>query len=175
MPSDPWSCPSGAVWLVASDKNIIHRHRFPDRRIQIAMDLTGKLLSREQRLFFYGTTPPRLDSPSEVVDRAAERLAERLLGRDIDAIVVYDIQDESGRTQVERRFPFTETVDPREFASRLRQLTGRPTITYRGLGTLAEIAWRAWLDESAKDPEFRALSIVGRPTSGITYELPLAN
>ena len=104
------------------------------------MDLTGKLLSREQRLLFYGTTPPRLDSPTEIVERAAERLAERLLGRDVDAIVVYDIQDESGRTQVERPFPFTETVDPREFASLLRHLTGRPTITYKSLGNLDEIA-----------------------------------
>ena len=138
------------------------------------MDLTGKLLSREQRLLFYGTTPPRLDSPTEIVERAAQRLAERLLGRDVDAIVVYDIQDESGRTQVERPFPFTETVDPREFASLLRHLTGRPTITYKSLGNLDEIAWRAWLDESAKDPGFRALSIVGRPTSGVTYELSLA-
>jgi len=137
-------------------------------------DLTGKLLGREPRVVLYGTTPPRLDSPSERVERAAERLAERLHGRDVDAIVVYDIQDESGRTQVARPFPFINTVDPREFGSLLRSLTGKPTITYKSLGHLDETAWRAWLDESTEDPDFRVLSIVGRPTSGVSYELSLA-
>ena len=131
------------------------------------MDLHGKLLSREGRVVFYGTTPPRLHSPSEIVERASERLAARLLGRDVDAIVVYDIQDESGRTQVERPFPFIETVDPRQFAALLRHLTDKPSITYKSLGSLDELAWRAWLDESAKDPGFRALSIWAVPLPGL--------
>ena len=140
----------------------------------IITDLRDKLLSRGQRVFLYGTTPPRSDTPSNVIDRAAKRLAERIYGREFDAVVVYDIQDESGRTEAERPFPFTETIDPREYASTLRGLAGTPTITYKSLGNIDEAAWRAWLDESTADPEFRALSVVGRPTSRVTYELSLA-
>jgi hypothetical protein len=142
--------------------------------VAIITDLRDKLLNRRQRLFLYGTTPPRSDSPRDVIERAAKRLAERVHDREFDAIVVYDIQEESGRTQAERPFPFTETIDPREYASLLRHLTGGPTITYKSLGNLDEEAWSAWLDESTADPEFRALSIVGRPTSRVTYELSLA-
>jgi hypothetical protein len=138
------------------------------------MDLEAKLLNHEQIVLLYGATPPRLESSNEVVHEAAGRLAERLHGRHIDAVVIYDIQDESGRTGQTRPFPFTGTVDPRVFAELVRQLASIPTITYKSLGELNESAWRTWLDESAEDPDFRFLSVVGRPTSGIAYDLPLS-
>jgi hypothetical protein len=119
----------------------------------------------------YGTTPPRLGTPPEEVAAAADKLAARLRGLPLDGIVVYDIQDETGRTQLPRPFPFVGTLDPRDYARLLVQRCGKPAITYKSLGALDEAGWRAWLDQS---PDTRFLSVVGRPTSGVRYPLTLS-
>jgi hypothetical protein len=119
----------------------------------------------------YGTTPPRLGTPPEEVAAAADKLAARLQGLPLDGVVVYDIQDETGRTQLPRPFPFVGTIDPRDYARLLVQRCGKPAITYKSLGALDESAWRTWLSESI---DTRLLSIVGRPTSGVSYPLSLS-
>lgn len=119
----------------------------------------------------YGTTPPRLGTPPEEVAAAADKLAARLRGLPLDAVVVYDIQDETGRTRVPRPFPFIATLDPRGYSRALAERLGTPAITYKSLGALDEPAWRAWLDEST---DTRFVSVVGRPTSGVRYPLPLS-
>ena len=130
------------------------------------MDLQSKLLDPAETVLLYGTTPPRLGTPPGDVAAAAEKLAARLAGLPLDAVVIYDIQDETGRTQHERPFPFIATVDPRDYA----RLFGRPAIVYRALGAVDEAGWKAWLDAS-RGVEF--LSIVGRPAAG-KYALPLS-
>jgi hypothetical protein len=119
----------------------------------------------------YGTTPPRLDTPPEEVAAAADKLAARLRGLPLDGIVVYDIQDETGRTTLPRPFPFAGTLDPRLYSGLLAERLGKPAITYKSLGMLDEAGWRAWLDESRGT---RFVSIVGRPTSGVRYPLSLS-
>jgi hypothetical protein len=130
------------------------------------MDLKAKLPDPGQTVLLYGTTPPRLGTPPEAIAAAADKLAARLAGLPLDGIVVYDIQDETGRTAAARPFPLVRTVDPREYARLFQQ----PAIVYKALGTMDEPQWRAWLDESSL--EF--LSIVGRPASGVRYPLPLS-
>jgi hypothetical protein len=132
------------------------------------MDLRAKLPDPGQGVFLYGTTPPRLGTPPGQVAAAAHKLAARLAGLPLDGVVLYDIQDETGRTQLPRPFPFAGTVDPREYASFFRL----PAIVYKALGLLDEPQWRSWLDQSKGKMEF--LSIVGRPASGRTYPLALS-
>ncbi len=72
----------------------------------------------------YGTTPPRLGTRATDVAAAADKLAARLKGLPLDAVVVYDIQDETGRTQLPRPFPFVGTVDPRVYARLLAARCG---------------------------------------------------
>ena len=131
------------------------------------MALQSKLLDPAETVLLYGTTPPRLGTPAAEVAAAADKLAARLRPLPLDALVVYDIQDETGRSDVARPFPFTATVDPRDYA-RLFEL---PTIVYKALGTLDEAQWRAWLAESRGSVAF--LSIVGRPAPG-KYALSLS-
>ena len=133
------------------------------------MDLQSKLLDASQRVLLYGTTPPRAGTPPDQIDAAADKLAARLAGLPLDGVVVYDIQDETGRTSQPRPFPFVGTVDPREYATHFRL----PTIVYKALGMMPEANWRAWLAET-RGMGVEVLSIVGRPASGVKYPLPLS-
>ena len=130
------------------------------------MDLSSKLADPRGAVLLYGTTPPREGSPEALVQSAAHKLAERIGRLPLDGLIVYDLQDESVRTADPRPFPFARTIDSRVYASLLGRLTGRPAVTYKCVGELDEAQWRAWLAETARDAAVRALSIVGRPSSG---------
>jgi hypothetical protein len=132
------------------------------------MDLRAKLPDARERVLLYGTTPPRLGTAPDSVAAAAEKLAARLAALPLDGVVLYDIQDETGRTERARPFPFVGTVDPRDYAKHFKL----PAIVYKALGTMDEAQWRSWLFQSRNDVEF--LSIVGRPASGVRYPLPLS-
>src|SRR3977135_4247905 len=135
------------------------------------MDLKSKLLDPAQTVLLYGTTPPRLGTPEEQVSAAAGKLAGRIAPRPLDGVLVYDIQDETGRTQLPRPFPFTHTIDPRQYSMQLMESAGLPAITYKALGNLDEAGWLTWLTQS-QGIEF--ISVVGRPASGVRYALPLS-
>lgn len=137
------------------------------------MDLKSRLLDPAERVLLYGTTPPRHGTPAHEMAAAADKLAARLRELPLDGVVVYDIQDESGRTQLPRPFAFAGTVDPRGYARVITARAARPTITYKSLGGLDEAAWLSWLDETANVYGAECLSIVGRPTSGVPYALSL--
>ena len=133
------------------------------------MDLRAKLLDPAQQVLLYGTTPPRAGTPPEQVDSAADKLTARLAGLPLDGLVVYDIQDETGRTSQPRPFPFVGTIDPREYAQHFRL----PSIVYKALGMMTEPEWRPWLEQT-RNLGVGFLSIVGRPASGVSYPLPLS-
>jgi len=130
--------------------------------------LKEKLLDPASGVLLYGTTPPRAGTAQDAVQAAAGKLAARLAPLPLDGVVVYDIQDETGRTAAPRPFPFSGTIDPRDYA----KLLPRPTIVYKALGSMDERNWRAWLDVTV--PEHALVSVVGRPTSGVTHALPLS-
>ena len=132
------------------------------------MDLRAKLPDPGQAVFLYGTTPPRLGTAPEAVAAAADKLSARLAALPLDGVVLYDIQDETGRTQLARPFPFVGTIDPREYA----KFFSLPAIVYKALGKTDEPQWRSWLAGSRRKVEF--LSVVGRPASGVRYALPLS-
>ena len=134
--------------------------------------LKEKLLDPARPVLLYGTTPPRAGATPEAVQAAAEKLAARLAPLPLDGVVVYDIQDETGRNAAARPFPFMGTLDPRSYAVEIASRTGRPTIVYKALGDLDEPAWLAWLAETT--PRHPLVTVVGRPTSGVRHALPLS-
>jgi len=136
--------------------------------------LKEKLLDPARAVLLYGTTPPRAGSAPEAEQAAADKLAARLAPLPLDGVVVYDIQDESARTDKARPFAFTGTMDPRGYSALLAARTGKPAITYKCVGALDEAGWRGWLDGAANDHRVGFISIVGRPTSGVRYPLALS-
>ena len=125
-------------------------------------------------VLLYGTTPPRAGTPDDAVQEVAEKLVARLRDLTVDGLVIYDIQDESGRTKLARPFAFTGTVDPRGYSHLLTARSGHPAITYKSVGDLDEARWLAWLSKTAAEYGAGCLSIVGRPTSGVHYPLALS-
>src|SRR5258706_7671701 len=138
------------------------------------MNLKSKLLDPKETVLLNGRTRAGQGPPEDQGSAAAEKLGARLATLPADGLVVYDIQDEAGRTSEPRPFPFTGTIDPRAYSRLLAKRLGIPAITYKSLGEMTEPAWRAWLAEARGEFAIDFLSIVGRPTSGIRYPLPLS-
>jgi len=109
-----------------------------------------KIKSRESGILLYGITPPKSQTSPEKVAEIAEKTLARLFPLDIDALVVYDVQDESARTSVERPFPFTHALDPFEFASQYLTELNIPKIIYRPAGKFTQEELTQWLGELVK-------------------------
>ncbi len=131
------------------------------------MELKSKLLAPTKGIYLYGTTPPRQDSSPEKIQAIAEKLTTRLSKLDLDAINVYDIQDEPGRTEISRPFPFSPVVDSREYAQLLHNLTGTEIITYKCV--VHQPDFHAWLDRTWQQYNLRYLAFVGGSSSKMAY------
>jgi 5,10-methylenetetrahydrofolate reductase len=141
------------------------------------MILPAHFIRSPRPVMLYGTTPPREGASRADIQLAAEKLVDRTSSLELDGIVVYDVQDESERTQEPRPFPFLPTLDSRIYSKILHELSGIPVVTYKCVAQMSEESWGAWLDQSADDFGITALSLVGSPTqkrSGDAISLPKA-
>jgi hypothetical protein len=109
------------------------------------MMFISKIRQRESGILLYGITPPKEHTPPEKVVSIAEKTVERLVSCDIDALVVYDVQDETARTSEERPFPFSNALDPFYFASEYLQRLAIPKIIYRPAGKYTKEELDQWL------------------------------
>lgn len=107
----------------------------------------GKIQRRESGVLLYGITPPKAQTPSEKVSEIAARTLQTLCSLDIDALVVYDVQDESARTSAERPFPFTSALDPFHYSSQYLQSLNVPKIIYRPAGKFTRPELSEWLQD----------------------------
>jgi hypothetical protein len=111
----------------------------------------SKIRRKESGILLYGITPPKVHTPAEKVIAVADRLITTLSTFDLDALVVYDVQDEAARTTEERPFPFVNALDPFEFASECLQPLAIPKIIYRPAGKFTHDELTHWLDGMKKN------------------------
>ncbi len=76
--------------------------------------------------------------------------------------MVYDLQDESARTSVERPFPFTACIDPLPYAYDYLSGIELPKVVYRSVSGQTEESLRAWLIDLEK--RGGATVLVGAPS-----------
>lgn len=93
-------------------------------------------------LLTYGITPPKRSWAPQRVQEVAQRQAARMNGLPVDGIVVYDLQDESARTDVERPFPYQECIDPVTYAYDHLRAVELPKVIYRCVAPLDAPALR---------------------------------
>ncbi|MCU0339899.1 MAG: methylenetetrahydrofolate reductase [Spirosomaceae bacterium] len=106
-----------------------------------------KIKSKQSGVLVYGITPPKSHTEPERVKEIAEKTLARLYDLDIDALIVYDVQDESARTNEERPFPFITALDPLEFTKNHLQSLDLPKIIYRPAGKYTPDELSMWVDE----------------------------
>src|SRR3954452_5955552 len=110
----------------------------------------------------YGLTPPKATTADERQREVAALQTARVNALGVDALVLYDLQDESSRTALARPFPFIETIDPADYAAdHLRGVTV-PKIVYQSVSRRDVPALRRSLQ--ALHAGGHALVLVGAPS-----------
>lgn len=127
-------------------------------------------LTRPDPLLLFGLTPPRTSVSAERATEIGRAALRRLEGIDVDALALYDLDDESDRTEAERPFPFLRTMDPQAFLDEHLDGWANPAVIYRSVGKYTPDQFTAWLDAV---PAGQPVVLVGASSSDKQVELTL--
>ncbi|MFY0652419.1 MAG: methylenetetrahydrofolate reductase [Cyclobacteriaceae bacterium] len=133
--------------------------------------LRDKILNRESGYLFYGITPPKAGHDEEKLKEIAGRQISRLEGLGIDALILYDIQDETARTDEERPFPFRRTESPHIYCSQYLEPLDVPKIIYQSVGKHDEEGFKSWLQNKEYNVQYSVF--VGAPADDLKMSLML--
>ncbi|MFC2127580.1 methylenetetrahydrofolate reductase [Bacteroidota bacterium] len=133
--------------------------------------LKEKILNKKSGLLFYGLTPPKLNTDKEKIQQIANKQIDRLKNLDLDALVLYDIQDESSRTDAPRPFPFLSTLDPDTYSKEYLKELAVPKIIYKSIGKQDSDNFNHWI--SKKNTELDVCVFVGAPSKKQNTKLSL--
>lgn len=133
--------------------------------------LFEKLKNRESGIITYGITPPKQQNPHEKIVGISQKQTERIRALDIDALVIYDIQDESDRIKKDRPFPYAPSIDSIVYSEQYLCGIDIPRIIYRCVGKYTPDEILTWIDS---DPSTMKYSVfVGAPSSKTDSQLSL--
>jgi len=121
----------------------------------------------------YGITPPKVTTPEARRREIAALQTERIARLPVDALVVYDLQDESSRTDAKRPFPFLQAVDPLDYAYGYLDGVPQPKVVYRSVSGLTEASLTAWLRQL--HAASGAAVLVGAPSKTQSVSLRLSD
>jgi hypothetical protein len=93
----------------------------------------------------YALTPPNRTTSRERRREIAAAQTARMATLPIDALLLYDLQDESSRNGAPRPFPFTPKVDAQAYAFEELGIENVPRIIYRTLVDQDEHTLREWI------------------------------
>lgn len=134
----------------------------------------NKIKSGESGILLYGITPPKSETSPERIAEIAEKTIARLIPLDLDALVVYDVQDESARTSEQRPFPFLKALDPFMFASQYLENLNIPKIIYRPAGKFSKDELADWLNDLHQNNFYPVFVGVPAPDFPVKTSLPEA-
>lgn len=120
----------------------------------------------------YGITPPKVSMAEPRRRSVAAAQSERIRSLPIDALVVYDLQDESSRTDVERPFPFMRAIDPLDYALDYLEVP-QPKVVYRSVSGHDAASLGAWLERLRSAGG--ATVLVGAPSRSQSVSLRLSD
>ena len=136
------------------------------------MDLIGRIEQGLGEFLLFALTPPRLATDRDRAQEIADTTMARLRPLGPDGLILYDIDDESGRNAGERPFPFFPTLDPADYLAAHLGTWPTPVIVYRAVGKYSPGELRAWL--SAQDPARLLTVLVGAASSSARGRTSLA-
>ena len=112
------------------------------------------------------------DAKPEELREAARKFVERSATLATDGFIVYDIQEEKGRTPEPRPFPFRKLDDPSHFAKVLRDVSGKESVVYKCVAESDPGGFDAWLNRAIDDFGVNAYNLVGGASSANQYSGP---
>lgn len=133
--------------------------------------LKQRILDKKSGYLFYGLTPPKQKTDPDRIKIIASKQIERLQSLDLDGIILYDIQDESSRTNIPRPFPFLSTLSPEYYSSEYLQELKIPKIIYKSIGRQNPTEFKNWLTEQDKNIDLSVF--VGAPSKSQSSNLSL--
>lgn len=133
--------------------------------------LKQQILEKKSGFLFYGLTPPKLKTDTDKIKEIANKQIERLKTLDLDGLILYDIQDESSRTDAPRPFPFLSTISPDFYSSEYLQELKIPKIIYKSIGKQSPEEFRTWLKEQENKIDLSVF--VGAPSKSQRTNLSL--
>ena len=122
------------------------------------MTFKDKILNKESGLIFYSFAPPKISTEETKINVIANRQIEQLSTLDIDALILYDIQDESLRTNEERTFPYIPTITPDDYSKRYLAELKVPKIVYKSIANHTKEMFYDWL---SKNSDLESVVFVG--------------
>ena len=111
---------------------------------------SAKVIANQPGALLYGITPPKQSTPEEKMLAIAARRTERINALGIDALVVYDIQDESKRNEERRPFEYFPTHNPLAYIEQYHQAVTCEKIIYHVVGKYETDEFAQRLRESAR-------------------------
>lgn len=136
------------------------------------MPLLEALEDSSRPTFLFGVTPPKEGTSIEKAKETCAKFAARSAVLATDGFVVYDIQNEGGRTTLERPFPFRKTMDPAEYASYFPQVSGKQCVVYKSVVENSVEEFDEWLTTAVTTYGHTAFTLVGAASSSVKYSGP---
>lgn len=127
------------------------------------LHLKDRILSSDRGYLFYGLTPPKENTPTDKIERIAQKQIERLREVDFDGLILYDIQDETSRIDMERPFPFMSTLDPDFYAENYLKELSVPKIIYKSIGKFTHETLSDWITRKSGIVDYTVF--VGAPST----------
>jgi len=110
--------------------------------------LAHKIRNKKSGIILYGITPPKAKHTQEKIRQIAQKHIQRISKLNVDGLVLYDIQDESHRTNKKRPFTFIKTINPCEYSKNYLQDLKTPRVIYRAVGNYDANTFSRWLEET---------------------------
>lgn len=111
--------------------------------------LKDRIINKESGILLYGITPPKINTEEDKIRIIADKQVERLKGLKIDGLVLYDIQDESSRTDSPRPFPFMPTLAPDYYSDNYLNDLKIPKIIYKSVGKYTADDFKSWINNNS--------------------------
>lgn len=123
-------------------------------------------------VFLFGTVPPLKGTDEEQVKQQSKSFADKHRALPVDGYIVYDIQEEKGRTNEPRPFPYREMMDPAPFAGQLRKDSGKDIVVYKCFAEHASEPFDDWAERAVKQAGIETFNLVGGASSQMQYSGP---
>ena len=117
----------------------------------MSTSLKQRILNCESGFLFSGLTPPKAATGEERVREIADKQMARVRGLNVDALILYDLQDESSRNANPRPFPFSETLRPDVYCRNYLVDLQLPKIIYKSVGKYSSAEFADWVRTADND------------------------